>query len=746
MKPCNPFYRLGSVIMVVAVLLPQGTGIPTKGLRTGNSISFVKHTIAGSLPDVRKCLVAVDVDLDGDIDVLGVASELGKLSWWSNDSHGTFTERTITENFSSAISIHTADIDGDEDIDLVVAADASGNNEVITWWENNGSQTFTKHTLFEYTWDANAVYAIDVDGDSDIDIIGSYHSSPSGQTLWWENEGNGSFTQHTVGSPLHAIDATDLDGDHDADIVGTDSFGRTVWYENDSHGDFSHHFIESGLNSAWSVHAIDMDDDDDSDVLSTGHQSQRVTWWENDGSGGFTRHTIDENFPGTSVYGADLDSDGATDVLGAAYDTDDVAWWQNDDSGAFARYVIDDHFDGAYPVSAADVDGDGDLDVLAAAANADELAWWESNASDFGAIDGHVRYFGPPGIFPLANVQVSVDPPRTDSMITDANGEFSLDAPQDTYVVTGTTEGYVVASSVEARTVTVTPGETAWVGFTMIDESGASGCWTPNQACANEIANIIPILGLGSEVTGVVNGLCEVGRLWEKKRYLWSVTTLMATVADIADVVLLDIPTFDWLDALAECGVHQFKELTKGWSISKLIESIWQRGAQDSDVLVIGVKVEANNSVAAQASSGSAALQVHLYSGDNHLGLKPDETLEHTIPHSFLFEWPDDLYEVAIVKEATAQYELQIEGQSIATYNLSVVNPRPDGTGTLVSYKTLTVNDGSIASLTLGQSTTDFTLEVDTDGDGNVDDYVEPESTEHVWPAILYLPVVLRDC
>lgn len=733
MKVRSPIYYIAAAIVVVALVSSQSATVLSKHAHTASSVSsitFTGHQVADDLYDAQS-VHGIDMNQDGDMDMLTATYNKNDVSWWENDGNENFVLHDIYNYYyNGVVSVFPSDIDDDGDIDIIVAS--GWVDDQVVWLEHGDNETFIPHLLIDDLDDAHTVYAVDLDGDTDTDILASGMYT----TLWWENTGGGSLLQHTFDNSfysLHALSSADLDADGDPDILGAGSCG-VAWWENTGPAIFTRHKITDTV--AVDIHAADMDGDQDLDILSN------TFWWKNDGNEHFTSHLIDSTYGTGYAYPADMDSDGHTDILKASPEQDDISWWRNDGNGNFTRYSVANLTEARY-VEVADLDGDGDQDILAVGYEGD-LVWWESNASDLGTIDGCVRYFGYPGIWPLSNVQVSVDPPRADPTFTDAAGEFSLDIPQDTYAVTGVMEGYVVASSVEVRTVTVTPGETAWVGFTMIDESGESGCWTPNQACANEIANIIPILGLGSELTGVVNGLCEVKQLWERGRYLWSVSTLIITAVDIADVVLVDIPTFDWLDALTECGIERLKELTKGWSISKIIESIWQTGAQDSNVLVIGVEVETSNSAATRALSASAALQVHLYSEDNHLGPKQDGTLEHTIPRSFLFELPDDVYKIAIVKDATARYELQIKGQSAATYNLSVVNPRSDGTGTLVNYKTLTVNDGSIASLALGQSTTDFTLEVDIDGDGSVDEYVPPNSAGRIWHSTIYLPLVVR--
>ncbi|KPJ74285.1 hypothetical protein AMJ52_01245, partial [candidate division TA06 bacterium DG_78] len=44
---------------------------------------------------------------------------------------------------------------------------------------------------------------------------------------------------------------------------------------------FIQHTIADSFNGAWSVHAIDLDDDYDVDVLGAAYSANEITWWEN---------------------------------------------------------------------------------------------------------------------------------------------------------------------------------------------------------------------------------------------------------------------------------------------------------------------------------------------------------------------------------------------------------------------------------------------------------------------------------
>ena len=77
------------------------------------------------------------------MDVLSASHEDDKIAWYENtDGQGTFsTQKTITTQADSARSVYAADIDGDGDMDVL---SASANDDKIAWYENtDGQGTFS---------------------------------------------------------------------------------------------------------------------------------------------------------------------------------------------------------------------------------------------------------------------------------------------------------------------------------------------------------------------------------------------------------------------------------------------------------------------------------------------------------------------------------------------------------------------------------------------------------------------------
>ena len=63
----------------------------------------------------------------------------------------------------TARSVYAIDIDGDGDIDVL---SASTIDNKIAWYENDGSENFTEQIISTLSYGANSVYSIDLDKDA----------------------------------------------------------------------------------------------------------------------------------------------------------------------------------------------------------------------------------------------------------------------------------------------------------------------------------------------------------------------------------------------------------------------------------------------------------------------------------------------------------------------------------------------------------------------------------------------------
>ncbi len=371
-----------------------------------DTASFTDHTITATA-DGAVFVHSADVDGDGDIDVLSASGTDDTIAWYENDGSENFTKHTITTTADIANEVTTADVDGDGDLDVL---SASTGDSTIAWYENDGSQNFTEHIITNAVNSAQSVATADVDGDGDLDVLSG--SAGTGATLaWYENDGSQNFTTHaitTTNGSYRSVITADVDGDGDLDVLSA-SFAEDMigWYENDGSGNFTEHTVTTTADGARSVFVVDVDGDGDVDVLSASDNDDKIAWYENDGSQNFTAHTITTTAYGArSVTAADMDRDGDLDVLSASSNDSTLAWYENDGSENFTKHTISNSVNGAYSVAVADVDSDGDLDALSASLFGDTIAWHENTSTT--TLDGAPTFVeGGAAVVLDADVEVS---------------------------------------------------------------------------------------------------------------------------------------------------------------------------------------------------------------------------------------------------------------------------------------------------------------------------------------------------
>ncbi len=348
---------------------------------------FEHYSIDDHFDGARHAL-AVDIDGDSDIDVIGAASYEDEIAWWENDGGQEFEKHTISDEFPGASRLHYEDVDSDGDVDILGVA---GDGEQISWWENDGDGGFDEHLIDDRFTTPSSVYAVDMDNDYDIDIVGSDFSDD--RIWWWENDGLCGFTRHSVVDGFdgaYAAEPVDLDDDGDMDMVASGyAANQVAWFENDGNQDFTLHVIAYDFSSARSVHAVDLDYDDDIDIIGAASEDDEIVWFENDGEQNFNEHVLIGDFDAPrSAWSADLNADGDIDVIAAAFLADRIVWLENEDEEDFTPHDISLGFNSPTSVYTADIDDDGDYDILAASNN-DGISWWDNQFQvehDFGEI------------------------------------------------------------------------------------------------------------------------------------------------------------------------------------------------------------------------------------------------------------------------------------------------------------------------------------------------------------------------
>jgi hypothetical protein len=325
-----------------------------------------------------------DINGDGKKDVLA-GYDYGSLVWFENIDGNSFgLRKNITKNVTNPTTSYAVDIDGDMDLDILISS--KGDNEIL-WYENlDGLGNYGEQKEISLEVSAEQIFPVDIDSDDKIDFIAAF----GGKIYWFKNiNGLGVFSSaNVIDEALRDhrwVYAADIDGDGDMDVLSAEPYNDTVnWYKNlDGLGNFgSRQTISSNLDGAGSVVAGDIDGDGDLDVLTSSRFDKTFSWFKNmDGNGTFGSQNIiaDDTYGAKTAYLVDLDGDGDNDVL-VRYQAR-VAWFENlDGNGNFSTSKIVDADGDVYY---GDVDNDGDNDIIAIGAN---LTWNENlnGQGDFG--------------------------------------------------------------------------------------------------------------------------------------------------------------------------------------------------------------------------------------------------------------------------------------------------------------------------------------------------------------------------
>jgi len=130
-----------------------------------------------------------DIDFDGDIDIVGAAYFEKEISWWRNDGGNpvSWTKQVVASEFNGACIGLPVDIDDDGDIDIIGTAQQAFD---VAVFRNDGGEPieWTKDVIDTFYQGAWPGYVADIDGDSDLDIVAG--ASWEDKLAWWESDLN----------------------------------------------------------------------------------------------------------------------------------------------------------------------------------------------------------------------------------------------------------------------------------------------------------------------------------------------------------------------------------------------------------------------------------------------------------------------------------------------------------------------------------------------------------------------------
>eukprot|EP00752_Nemacystus_decipiens_P018612 g16687.t1 len=356
----------------------------------GNGL-FGNGRVVDADADVAYFVYSADLDGDGDQDLLSLSFHGDFVRWYMNeDGKGTFSEAMeISADSNGAERLAIGDLDGDGFSDVVVAIRFDNQ---ITWFRNLAGDAFSVGGSIDVT-EPTDVALVDVDGDGDLDVIYTsfvddqvgWYTNADGQGAL---EVGGLISTNSNGAWKMA--AADLTGDRNLDVVLASLYDRVELFKN-SDGVFSLGVEleeQTPASGAADIVTADFDGDGDLDVVSasfdglvgfdSGFLLGRLILFKNDGTGSFEEgEDIGLLDSARSVVAVDLDNDEDIDLVACDTSGGRIVWYENDGGGGFSA-PIDIALDvGVSYVIAADLDGDGDLDLASSNFN-DRVVWYEN--------------------------------------------------------------------------------------------------------------------------------------------------------------------------------------------------------------------------------------------------------------------------------------------------------------------------------------------------------------------------------
>jgi hypothetical protein len=320
-----------------------------------------------------------DLDGDGDLDALvdhqasnNPVPQQNRLLL--NSGTGVFTDATglmpVIADWARAIVLH--DLDGDGDLDVVVAADSTSGLQASYVLLNLGGLAFAgPFVLPSGPTHATAVVVADLEPDGDVDAV---VSGFTGEKVLYLNAGTGLQVVPTAfpaaGDGTLGLAAADVDGDSDVDLFAANYGTTNHLYLNDGAAAFtaSSAAFPGFSSSPKAVVLLDVEGDGDRDAfVSDPNGVDRL--FINNGAGVFTGAPAQlPQAPGTHASAAgDCNGDGWVDLVASGgYYNPGHRLYLNGGAGTFVDASPNLPTIAAYrgPVVLGDLDGDFDLDAI----------------------------------------------------------------------------------------------------------------------------------------------------------------------------------------------------------------------------------------------------------------------------------------------------------------------------------------------------------------------------------------------
>jgi hypothetical protein len=197
---------------------------------SGGFGSNATYTVGNQLRTEPLFVCAADVNGDSYLDLIcantGSTYQGTSLTILTNDEHGGFVIASIPTVGKGPVSVCAVDVNGDGNVDLISANFTAGTLTVLT---NNGSGGFGSNATYNVGGGPHSICAADVNRDGKVDLICANQGDNTLKVL--TNNANGGFvlaSTNGAGSALWSVCAVDIKGDGNVDLIYANAGGNTL--------------------------------------------------------------------------------------------------------------------------------------------------------------------------------------------------------------------------------------------------------------------------------------------------------------------------------------------------------------------------------------------------------------------------------------------------------------------------------------------------------------------------------------
>lgn len=278
---------------------------------------------------------------------------------------GTFRGSISTSSVTSPWGITVGDYNHDGLDDLVAL---SQTNDTVSILLGNGDGTFQAATSMATGDNPLQVRTGDVDGDTNQDLIAI--NETDGTISVFLGNGDGTFVSQAVytaaagGASLKDIQLGDLDNDGDTDIITSDVNNDQVSILiNNGNGTFNARVSLDTTGHGYGTALVDLNNDGNLDLAYSDWSNNVLNVQLGDGSGNFGVITSYAAAGGYEISFGDFNGDGNSDIAVASYDVDKLTVLLGNGNGTLKAAVSYASNDKPGTMTAVDFNGDGLTDV-----------------------------------------------------------------------------------------------------------------------------------------------------------------------------------------------------------------------------------------------------------------------------------------------------------------------------------------------------------------------------------------------